>query len=118
MCVTDITKKLSRNNSIKVLKQEKRRRLVVIDRKTYTTKCLNLLKEKMQRSISKIKKKITKQEYSRLYPRGLPPGKFYGTFKRKKKIALPTISLLNQLFLMLELHHISWLNTWQKSFLH
>ena len=134
MCVTDITKKLSRNNSIKVLKQEKSRRLVLIDRKTYTTKCLNLLniysfiqlghdptkaiKEKMQRSISKIKKKITKQEYSRLYPRGLPPGKFYGTFKRKKKIALPTISLLNQLFLMLELHHISWLNTWQKSFLH
>lgn len=78
MCVTDITTKLSRNNSIKVLKQEKRRRVVVIDRKTYTTKCLNLLnidsfiqlgheprnviKEKMQKSIPKIKKKITNQE--------------------------------------------------------
>lgn len=78
MCVTDITTKLSRNNSIKVLKQEKRRRVVVIDRKTYTTKCLNLLnidsfiqlgheprnviKEKMQKSIRKIKKKITNQE--------------------------------------------------------
>ena len=78
MCVTDITTKLSRNNSIKVLKQEKRRRVIVIDRKTYTTKCLNLLniysfiqlgheprnviKEKMQKSIRKIKKKITNQE--------------------------------------------------------
>ena len=78
MCVTDITTKLSRNNSIKVLKQKKRRRVVVIDRKTYTTKCLNLLniysfiqlgheprnviKEKMQKSIRKIKKKITNQE--------------------------------------------------------
>ena len=78
MCVTDITTKLFRNNSIKVLKQEKRRRVVVIDRKTYTTKCLNLLniysfiqlgheqrnviKEKMQKSIRKIKKKITNQE--------------------------------------------------------
>ena len=38
-----INEKLSRNNSIMVLKQDKGRGVVVIDRKTYTEKCLNLL---------------------------------------------------------------------------
>ena len=38
-----ITEKLSRNNSIMALKQDKGRGVVVIDRKTYTEKHLNLL---------------------------------------------------------------------------
>ena len=131
-----IVEKLSRNNSIMVLKQDKGRRVVVIDRKISIEKCLNLLntdsflqldhdptkaiEEKILRSIHKIKNNLTKQEYSRIYPTGSSPGKFYGTAKQHKfkKAALWTISLLDQLFAMLELHHINWLNTWQNSFIH
>ena len=81
-----------------VLKQDKGKGVVVIDRKTYTEKCLHLLNTdsfiqldndpakaiegKIQRSIRKIRKILTKQEYSRLYPRGLSPGRLYGTTKR------------------------------------
>ena len=40
---------------------------------------------KIQRSIGKIKDNLTtKQEYSRLYPIGSSPGKFYGTAKQHK----------------------------------
>ena len=83
-----------------VLKQVKGRGVVVIDRKTYTEKCLNLLNThsfiqldhdptkviegKIQRSICKIRNNLTKQEYSRLYPTGSSPGEFYGTAKRHK----------------------------------
>ena len=83
-----------------VLKQDKGRGLVVIDRKTYTEKCLSLLNTdsfiqldhdptkaiegKIQRVARKIKNNLTKQEYSRIYPTGSSPGKFYGTAKRHK----------------------------------
>ena len=82
------------------LRQDKGRGVVVIDRKTYTEKCLNLLNTdsfiqlehdptkaiegKTQRSIRKIKNNLTKQESSRIYPTGSSPGKFYGTVKRNK----------------------------------
>ena len=77
----------------------------MIDRKTYTEKCLNLLntdsfiqldhgptkaiERKMpwfmqNRSMRKIKNNLTKQEYSRIYPTGSSSGKFYGTAKRHK----------------------------------
>ena len=95
-----IVEKLSRNNSIMVLKQDKGRGVVVIDRKTYTEKCLNLLNTdsfiqldndptkaiegKIQRSICKIRNNLTRQEYSRLYPTGSSPGKLCGTAKRHK----------------------------------
>ena len=83
---------MSRNNSIVVLKQDKGRRVVVIDRKISTEKCLNLLNTdsflqldhdptkaiegKILRSIHKIKNNLTKQEYSRIYPTGSSPGNF------------------------------------------
>ena len=35
-------------------------------------------------STRKIKNNLTKQEYSRIYPTGSSPGKFYGTAKRHK----------------------------------
>ena len=130
-----IIEKLSRNNCIMVLKQGKGRG-VVIDRKIYIETYLNLLhtdsfiqldhdpikaiEGKIQRSIHEIRNNLTEQEYSRLYPTRSSPGKFYGIAKRQKsrKVALSTISLLNQLFIMLELHHINWLNTWQNTCLH
>ena len=92
--------KLSRNSSIKVLKQDKGKEVVMIDRKTYTEKYLSLLhtnsfiqldhdltkvtEEKIQKSILKIKKNLTKQECNRLYPTGSSPEKFYGTTKQHK----------------------------------
>ena len=67
-----------------VLKQDKGGGVVVIDRKTYTGKCPNLLhtesftqldhdltkavEGKTQRSMGKIKNNLTKQEYSSFYP--------------------------------------------------
>ena len=72
--------------SIMVLNHDKGRCAVVIDRKKYTQKCVNVLhtdstiqvdhdptktiEGKIQRSIGKIKKNVTKQGYSRLYPTG------------------------------------------------
>ena len=83
-----------------VLKQDKGRGVVVIDRKTYTEKCLNLLNTssfiqldhdptktiegKIQRPIRNITSNLTKQEYWRLYPTESSPEKFYGTANRNK----------------------------------
>ena len=47
-----------------------------------------------------------------------PQGHHLGNFMAEpnntnfKKVALSMISLLDQLFLILELHHINWLKTW------
>lgn len=108
----------------------------MIDRKTYIEKCLNLIDTysfiqldhdpakailgKNQRFICKITTKLTKQEYSRFYRIGSSPGNFMVQpgDTNFKKVALSTISLLDQIFLMLEMHHINWLNTWKNSFFH
>ena len=83
-----------------VLNHDKGRCAVVIDRKKYTQKCVNVLhtdstiqvdhdptktiEGKIQRSIGKIKKNVTKQGYSRLYPTGSWPVKFYSAAKGHK----------------------------------
>ena len=88
---------LTNNKTIKVLKQDKRRGVVIMDSSKYTEKCLGLLKNdrfakinddpaeriesKIQRCVRKLKSKIAKEEYSKLYPIGSNPGKFYGTAK-------------------------------------
>ena len=95
-----VVEQLSRNKGTMVLKQDKSRGVVVIGRKKYTEKCINLLhtdsfirldhnpsktiEGKIQRSMRKIKSNLTKQEYSRLYPTGSSPGKFYGAAKQHK----------------------------------
>ena len=108
-----------------VLKQDKGRGLVVIDRKTYTEKCLSLLNTdsfiqldhdptkaiegKIQRVARKIKNNLTKQEYSRIYPTGSSPRKFYGTGKRHKLKKGSSVDNLpfRLIFLILELHQIN-----------
>ena len=91
---------LTNNKTIKVLKQDKRRCVVIMDSSKYTEKCLGLLKNdqfakinddpaeriesKIQRCVRKLKSKIAKEEYSKLYPIGSNPGKFYGTAKIQK----------------------------------
>ena len=109
-----IVEKLARNNSIMVLKQDKGRGVVVIDRKTYTEKSLNLFNTDsfiqldydptkafegtIQRLIQKVKNNLTKQEHSTIHPTGSSTGKFYATAKRRKllkKVTLPMFSLLD-----------------------
>ena len=77
---------------------------------TYTEKCLSLLNTdqfmklntdptkttegKIQRTIRKIKSKLSSQQYYKLYPTGSCPGKFYGTAKIHKLTNNSTIDEL------------------------
>ena len=91
----DIVSKLSKREDIVILKQEKGKGVVLMDRHKYTDKCLALLstkqfttltndptktlESKVQRTLRKIKSKFTEQKYKKLYPTGSCPWKFYGT---------------------------------------
>ena len=126
-----IVETLSNNKNIMLLRQDKGRGIVVINRMKYTEKCLNLLNTdglvklnydptktiegKIQRSLQKIKNNLTKQEYAILYPTGSSPGKFYGTVKRHELKNDSTVDdlPLDQSFLMLAQPHINWQNTLQ-----
>ena len=81
-----------------------------MDRSKYTEKCLQMLstkqftvvendptkplESKIQRTLRKLKSKITDQEYKHLYRTGSQPRKFYGTAKMHK---LPVSGNLNNL---------------------
>ena len=96
----DVIANLVRNNNIVVIKQDKGRGVVLMDKSKYTEKCLqhldteNFVKQptdntktienKVQRMLLKIKKKLDKNTYERLYPSGSNPGRFYGTAKVHK----------------------------------
>ena len=87
---------LSKNSRIAIMKQDKGRPVVLMDRTVHLEKCLNILdtnqftkisadrkkktEEKIQRVLRKIKSFST-QVYSTIYPTGSCPGKFYGTAK-------------------------------------
>ena len=91
---------LSRRDDIILLKQDKGRGVVVMDRSKYTEKCLEILstkqfavaendptktlESKTLRTLRKLKSKITDQDFKDLYPTGSQPGKFYGTAKMHK----------------------------------
>ena len=91
----DIVSKLSKREDLVILKQDKGRGVVLMDRHKYSVKCLTLLstkqfttltndptktlESKVQRTLRKIKSKFTEQEYKKLYPTGSCPWKFYGT---------------------------------------
>ena len=107
-----IVETLSNNKNIVLLRKDKGRGIVVINRMKYTEKCLNLLNTdgfvrlnydstktiegKIQRSLRKIKNSLTKQEYAKLYPTGSSPGKFYGTAKHHKLKSDSTVDDLPQ----------------------
>ena len=75
---------LSKNENIVILKQDKGRGVVILDRTKYTQKCVALLnterfkrlttdptaaaERKIQNALRKIKSKFSEQEYKRLYP--------------------------------------------------
>ena len=93
-----------------LLCQDKDRGTVIIDRNSYTNKCLNILnteqfrklnrdptkpiEAKIQRAVRKIKSHLSKQEYMRIYQTGSAPGKFYGTTKKHK---IPVNETINDL---------------------
>lgn len=93
-----------------LLRQDKGRGIVIMDKNKYTSKCLNILntpqfkklnrdptkplEEKIQRAVRKVKNRVSKQEYYRIYPTGSAPGKFYGIAKKHK---LPTNGTIDDL---------------------
>ena len=87
-------KKLSKNQSIVIMKQEKDRGVVIMDKskmilendnfKTLDRDPTKKPEEKIQRILWKMKNRLSPQEYLRLYPSGSCPGKFYGTAKVHK----------------------------------
>ena len=90
---------ISRNKDIILIKQDKGRGVVILDKKHYIEKCINILdskefrklqkdptkilENKMQRTLRKIKH-LDKIEYKRMYPTGSRPGLFYTTAKVNK----------------------------------
>ena len=96
---------LAKNRNIVILKQDKGREVVIMDKTKCQEKYLALLNRnqfvklnrdatkqietKIQRVLKKIKANISLQEYSRLYPTGSSPGKFYGTTKIDSMEKLP-----------------------------
>ncbi|XP_057292671.1 uncharacterized protein LOC130621404 [Hydractinia symbiolongicarpus] len=96
------------NRNICVLKQDKERGVVIIDRTNYIEKCEKLLipeKFKMlrsdvtsklegqvQRALRKIKPCLTVSEYKKLCPQGSSPAQFYGTAKVRKIPPNPTVA--------------------------
>ena len=91
---------LSNNKNIVIMKQDKGRGVVIMDRNKYFDKCLTMLnseqfvklnqhstataERKVQRILRKIKLKWPKKVYQKLYPTGSSPGKFCGTTKIHK----------------------------------
>ena len=88
-----IVLELSKNENIVTLKQDKGRGVVVMDKHKYIEKCMSFLttkqskqvdsdptktlESKVQRSLRKLKSKLSPYEYKKLYPTGSSPGKFY-----------------------------------------
>ena len=93
-------KRLSNNKNIVILKQDKGRGVVLLNRSKYIEKCLSIvnsnqflqvdkdptasIERKVQRTLRKRKYKITSLLYSKIYPTGPSPGRFYGTAKLHK----------------------------------
>ena len=91
---------ISRNKSIILIKQDKGRGVVILDKKHYIEKCINILdskqfkkpqkdpiktfENKMQRTLRKIKQYLDENEYKRMYPTGSRPGLLYTIVKLHK----------------------------------
>ena len=93
-------KSLQSNNSITILKKDKGKGSVILDKSLYVDKCNALLNTpqfkqltsdptrkyegKIQRQLRKIKPHLTPSQYRKIYPTGSNPGRFYGTAKVHK----------------------------------
>ena len=97
-----VIKSLTENESICLLKQDKGRGVIVINRTDYVEKCEEMLKSKqfvqlqndptakferkVQNKLLEIKKnkRFTDEEYRSFYPSGSRPGRFYASAKSHK----------------------------------
>ena len=95
-----VTDRLSKNNNIIIIKQDKGRGIVILDCTKYIDKCLSMLatkqfskldydptsklESKVQRTLRKIKSKLPEKFHKKLYPTGSWSGKFYGNVKVHK----------------------------------
>ena len=95
-----IIEQLSNNRNICIMRQDKGRGMVIIDKSKYTTKCLELLQankfsklkhdptksfeNKIQHTLKKLKTRIPTQYNYQLYRTGSFPGKFCSTAKLHK----------------------------------
>ena len=96
----EIISTLPKNKRIVILRQDKGKGVVLINRSKYIEKCLSQLETptftkltsdptktietKVQNVLKEIKKDIGKETYDKIYPSGSNPGKFYGTAKIHK----------------------------------
>ena len=96
----NVIEKLSKNDAIIIVKQDKGRGVVILDHTKCIDKCLSMLgtkqfakldndptskrESKVQRTLRKIKLKLPEKVYRKLYPTGSCPGKFYGNAKVHK----------------------------------
>ena len=88
------------NKNIVILKQDKGRGVVILDKTNYIEKCMEHLNTSnfeqtnndntkkvealVQKALFKVKKRIGDYEYQKIYPSGSNPGKFYGMAKVHK----------------------------------
>ena len=96
----EIVKKLSDNQDIFLLKQDKGRGIVIMDRSKYVEKSLEILQTnkftelqedptaqfetRVQTCLRKMKKRFDAATYKNIYPTASRPGRFYGTAKLHK----------------------------------
>ena len=94
-----IIDQLSGNKDLCILKEDKGRSVVLMDKTKYTKKCLEILEtnqftklnhdptksvEEKMRLLRKFKSRLSQKEYYQLYTTGSCAGKFYGTAKIHK----------------------------------
>ena len=88
---------LRTNKQLVILKQDKGRGVVLLDKTKYVEKCFSIIntnkfkkldknptvsyEAKIQRTLRKAESRFTLQEYSKVYPTGSNAGKLYGTAK-------------------------------------
>ena len=96
----EIIKNLSNNKNICLLKQDKGRGIVIMDRNHYVEKSLDILQtdkfktiledptakfeKRVQDCLRKMKKRLGLATYNSIYPTSSRPGRFYGTAKLHK----------------------------------
>ena len=102
--------KLRKRDDIIILNQDKGRGVVILNKNDYVEKCSSLLncdqfkqlpsdptrlyEGRVQRVLRKIKSKLSKEEYKKLYPTGSNAARFYGTAKIHKMKGNNTVEQL------------------------
>ena len=101
---------LRRNKQLVILKQDKEREVVLLDKTRYVEKYLSIIttnklkkldqnptvshEAKIQCTLRKMKSRFTLQEYNKVYRTGSNAGKLYGTAKIHKLLELGTVDQL------------------------